>query len=502
MVTARDGAVTKINYDEMDNVLQEVTFGDINVVQGPGGNVVTSTPAEALSRVQYEYDARNRVFLTKEQLLHYPNLGYTNVSTSTLNPGQLSTALGLGNYVAHALVYDRLGRPIFSVDAENDVTSLDYDGLGRAVRIEDALGNVTENDHDPIGNLTVRTEMERPSSGGSLVETFVYRTDYDAVNRPWRVTEPNGRVTALQYDSRDNLVLRVDPLRNIVQFAYDRAQRPTETTQWLSKTGTDASPFNFDGNQGGDPNLAGAGGAPDGKILIKQEWDKIGRLKKRIDDRTNETHYTYDALHRMTGTVYGDNTSERFFYNDDSEMWARIDQAGVIVRSEFDAEGRRTLADYSLGTTGVVGTTRQRWSYDGLGRTWATFDDNGNVGGVGAGNDVLVRFRYDSLGRVISEQQKLGANTASPTEIVYEGAARVLEDWYPSGRVVGRGYDALDRLQSVDDLGGQRQHRGYDRRLRVHRPRSPLNEELREWRLAIEVEHRHDGHHARERGSV
>lgn len=438
-VTARDLTVTEFQYDKAGNLTREWSTGAIHLLDAAGSQT-PGAQSTLLAEMRSMYDERNRPYEMHSVHQHFMNLGN---GQTTLDHGALSASNNVIDAVSHVLVLDKLGRIVIDVDSDADATKVLYDGLGRGRKVTDALENYTRNDFDSNSNLTRVVEFEKPSIASlTFTESFSYSATYDAVNRPVTVAEPNRQVTRFEYDPRSNLRKRIDALSNEVEYKYDPARRLRRTLQFLSATGESASAANVDTGQGGG----------DGIITIEQSWDDLSRLNTRTDDRGSKTSHLYDALHRVSTKIYGDKTQERFFYNADDELLLKLDQAGVLVNYLHDVEGRVLAADYALpvGPSApefeIVGTEKQAWSYDGLGRNWALYDDNG----AGTHNDALVEFHFDSLGRVIQEDQTLGGVTGpNPTILHYEGANRVVEERYPNGRRIGRGYDALDRLARV-----------------------------------------------------
>ncbi|MEL6611804.1 MAG: RHS repeat-associated core domain-containing protein [Bacteroidota bacterium] len=393
---------------------------------------------ETLERVESVYDERNRpvVWLVDNSIPtaagQMPGYQFDHgLLRDTLAPGQ--------NVIASAARYDRLGRLTVAVDSDTDVSEAQYDGIGRPLVRRDAVGNETRIDYDALGNATRVESIEKSTYAvDPFTEDFVYTSVYDALNRLRSESAPNGETTTFAYDARDNLVQRVDQLGNKVNWTYDAATRLRSSTQ--------AVPSN--------PNHP--------LIVIGQTWDDLGRLKTRVDGTglQNVTEYTYDALDRQTRIDYGDGTFTIHAYNADDEMIGYVGQAGEIHRLCYDAEGRVIYAQHTPPSAGATDpqfdlgdpTTAhvQVWSYDGLGRPWVQLDSNG----PGGYNDVQIECAYDTLGRVVLEQQTLdftSATTPGPyAAFTYQGANRLKQQDYPSGRTVTRTYDGLDRLAQVN----------------------------------------------------
>jgi RHS repeat-associated protein len=116
----------------------------------------------------------------------------------------------------------------------------------------------------------------------------------------------------------------------------------------------------------------------------------------------------------------------------------------------------RVTVNNSGASTVVLGTTTQRWSYDGLDRVTSTADDNG------PNEDVHCTYLYDSLSRQIRESQRVGAGTLLSVDCEWQGENRRVTLTYPDGRQILRSYDALDRLFEVREGAGNSLIAGYE----------------------------------------
>jgi RHS repeat-associated protein len=360
-------------------------------------------------------------------LFHLPGRGVGTLDDGRLFPGD--------GYVSTILTRDRLGRVIKSKDADQNVTQFHYDGLSRLIRRIDALGNATVNVYDKAGNPISRESQEKSDLFAS-VESFLWASEYDALNRLARSVEPNGQQMLRSWDSRGNLVRTTDHLGNQVELRHDRLSRLVDQRTYLSASGLDASAATADPSQGGG----------DGRIQLRQSWDPVGRLKTRTDDNDNTTTFTYDGMSRLLRTDFQDGTFDLRTYNLDSELQTFQRQNGTVLNWTHDAEGRALSVSVAPGT-GVTGTLSQTWGRDGLGRVTLSTDDNGE------GRDVACEFYYDSLSRLIRETQDIGSGYIGQVDSQWSGLRRVT-DTYPDGRTLTRTHDALGRVTRIRPANG------------------------------------------------
>ena len=174
-ITDADGYVTTYEYDAVANRTA--------VTDGRGGYY----------RVQYDYDAQNRVVRKS-----YP-------SGSSTAPGP---------QLVEQYVYDGVGNLIQDIDPRglSFATNYDYDAQNRLVQIRTIGGSssalvaqLEKYTYDEVGNRLTYTD---PRGGG-----FVTQYTYDAMNRKTSATYPDGTVTSphntteqFVYDSDGNMV--------------------------------------------------------------------------------------------------------------------------------------------------------------------------------------------------------------------------------------------------------------------------------------------------------
>ena len=90
-----------------------------------------------------------------------------------------------------------------------------------------------------------------------------------------KATDPNGKITQLQYDGNGNITRVTDAANAITQYAYDPRNRLTSITD----------PFN---------------------VVEQWTWDNKGNLATYKERRNKTTTFSYDALDRLSGTIYAD----------------------------------------------------------------------------------------------------------------------------------------------------------------------------------------------------
>src|SRR5699024_285381 len=172
------------------------------------------------------------------------------------------------------------------LDTVTDVRGYDwtysYNGDGQLSGRTDPLERTTTMTYRPDGRIQT---IERPGAG-----TTTYEFDYLNGQRQFflKTTEPGGRVTSAWYDREGELV---------------RRQVNGELVKRVEKDGRDRVHFDFNGHA---------------------------------------TTYHYDEFDNLTGMTFPDGTQTVTEYEHSHSCVIReIDEAGVVTRHEYDANGNR-----------------------------------------------------------------------------------------------------------------------------------------------------------------
>jgi RHS repeat-associated protein len=164
---------------------------------------------------------------------------------------------------------------------------------------------------------------------------------------------------------------------------------------------------------------------------ITYQYDEGGNLIVRTDARTVSTHYSYDALSRVT----------RRWYNGSSSVVATTQESNLPgqasttdeVKFYYDAQPlpSGTPSSYDRGVS--------------KGRLVAQTYGSGTNGDF---------FTYDNLGRVTLKYQQIGTKDYK-VEASYNRASAITQLKYPSERTINYTYDTAGRLNVLaGNLGG------------------------------------------------
>lgn len=403
-MTEPNGNTTTYVYDALNRQIQVTNAaGDTTTMTYDCvGNVITIT-APNLNVTQNTYDALDRLIQVDDsvgRVVHYTYDSVGNRLTRTDGNGNRTTNVydliyritdvidALGKVTHYD--YDPVGNLLKLTDREGNVTIYLYDDINRRIRMTDPLGNVTQYQYDNVGNLV------------RIIDANGHPTDYayDGVNRLIKETYADGRMRTFTYDCVGNVLTRTDqkgqvtaytyndlyfmlkrtypisPADNmtydlsgrmqtaerggwLVTFAYDGANRVTQTTQ-------NGKVVNYIYNiPGRTRTLTYPGGRS-----IAESTDPRGRLDK-IDDASSPppiVQYSYDLGNRVVSRVYRNQTGARYGYNDNNWITSLNHVKADLTRIagftyDFDNDGNKRFEN-KLADAANSQTKSEAYQYD------------------------------------------------------------------------------------------------------------------------------------------
>jgi YD repeat-containing protein len=391
------GGLTRYDYDKNGNRVSARAY-ETAVSLPPGGTVPTGTgtPRETL----YEYDRSNRLTATR----------VTGLKTGQYAGGSWSFST---SDIVTTVEYDMAGNVIHQEDGRgNDIYSW-YDRLGRKVAQVDAENYLTTWELDSEGNAKSETRF------ATRLSSFTVPTPTDPGSQPSVSSNANDRITEFEYDRNGR---RTEEKR--LGVAYTTVNSTTGSGTDLTG-GASIMKYTYNGL---------------GQVLTKEvntetstyEYDHIGRLTLEKGTGftdylgasvTPRTAYAYDGLNSVLSTrvqagAVANDTNDRittYTYGAGGRLATVTDAAGFAHTFGYDAAGRVVRDSYTrdLGSGGSV-TEAQITLYDIAGRTvtqtnarldgstWV-FTDAGSVAYD------AVRLNYNVFGEVIGRGLTAGA---------------------------------------------------------------------------------------------
>jgi len=464
----------------------------------------TLTTSDAISPANlttYSYDdsARTMTVSTPEGV---------SVSTEHNRHGQALNVTAAGNTTTYS--YNLNGQLTGTSDELGSLEGRTYDRSGRQLTQVDGRGTTTTFTYDPAARVLTRT-VDSGVGGLALVTSY----EYDSAGRVVSVTDPNGVVTATQYD-RDGRVEKVivDPTGLNLQttYGYDRTGNVITMTEGYGSANPRTVEYTFDilGRRTQEVVDPGSGNL---NLITRYRYDENGNVTRKIDARNYSTWYVYDENNRLIQTVdalggvtqmaydaegrgtqtrryatsvttsgFGDSIAaqvvtptsfdrvQRSFYDADGRERFTVDAMGGVTERTFDDSGNvvherfysaamsgmlATAADVALAATESA-LDRQRWTaYDLRGQVEFSVDGTGAV----------TRYIHDPNGNVVSSTSFAILRTPSlPMDWSnldeWTAAAEVAGD--PENRTTRFWYDAVNREVYRLDSGGYLTQTQYD----------------------------------------
>jgi len=355
------------------------------------GNMLSGN--DALNRTTaYTYDALNRLLKTTDALSNVTTMSYdetSNLTDITSANGsvtsyqydkinqvikRISPDTGTTNYS-----YDAAGNLVQSIDANSDTMSLTYDKLNRVSTksFSDSSLNVNYgyDENGAIGQLTSVTHssgttnynydaLGNPLSEVNVIDGSTYTTayEYDNLERPVKMTYPNGTIVEYSYDKNNIASLSINGSPFVTSVGYNA---DLMTSMSFANGVTDTIAY----NKKSDPtNLSMAGES------YTYTYDAVGNIKQ-ISAQDTQT-YNYDAVDRLIGTT---DTNPLI-----SDQAFAYDPATNRVSMTSDISSTYNYQANSNKLTSVDGNAH-------------TYDNNGNLL-----SDGINTYTYDQRNRLTS----------------------------------------------------------------------------------------------------
>ncbi len=386
-VVDQNGGVLRTEYDAIGNVTAE---------------------ADALGRrTTYTYTALNQLTQTT-----YPDGTFeTRTYDSNRNLGTQTDAAGRTTTFS----YDELNRQVKVTLADGSSTQTVYSPGGQVMAEIDANGNRTNYAYDTAGRriMTILPSVQN-GPGGPVVQPQINST-LNANGRPASITDPNGHITAFQYDANGRITRTTYPDSGYEQQTWDALGRRTSVTNEEGQV----TNFNYDG-LGRLLSVSGLAGN------ATYAYDEASNLVTQTDALGRATQFGYDSLNRLTTRLYPGGETEMYAYDAVGNMVAHTDGLGRIITYTYDVMNR-VMAKTLPGGQGV------NYAYQPDGQRKTVTDARGNT-----------TYSYDSVGRLASVVQPTGEMIS----YARDGNDNLLSLTSPAA-TVDYSYDALNRLIQV-----------------------------------------------------
>jgi RHS repeat-associated protein len=364
-ITDQNGHATKLTYNSKGRVL----------TRADARNVL---PANQYMTI-YTY-AANNIDLVKVTDYFHDNAHPALQLTYDGNRNVTSIADGLGR--ATAMSYNQSGQISTVTDANTQVRAFNYGGSHRFTSITQNGNTLRSIVPDAVGRIGSETN----ANGYTLSYT------YDGLNRPLRMTYPDGSYTGNQW-SCCHLDSQRDRAGNVTTFTYDQVNRLTLTTDAENR-------------------------------LTQYVYDPAGNLIQLNDPNWNRTWWQYDNRNRVARKIYADGSSYLYDYDGVGNLLHQTDARGVVTTYGYDVVNNLTsIAAPSLTAIGFTYDSLNRRTHmtDGTGATTFGYDLASQLTTIDGrlANDTI-SLSYDALGRLTGRS----INNAGAATLVYDSYGR------------------------------------------------------------------------------
>jgi len=458
------GGVTQNAFDPGGRVIATQTLGS------PGGptpadhsgdaNVLLASAEARFDEAGRQYETQRDVFLDggayylgipgnlpSGRTVTHTGGGLAANSTANNHTGKVTLTAGGTSYVLSRTVFDRADRTIATGADNGAVTTLTLDGAGRVIAAQDALGNIVQNQFDGNSNVIFTTRIETCTISDTIAtESFSSAFAFDVLNRPiismeqgpdgslntnwvacctWPVLPPT-LFTFTGFDSRNNRTNLIDPKQNTTILEFDGASRQLREKRHLRPSG--------DGTT-----------AIVATVLTQTAYDANSNTIRLVDNNGGTTGWLYDLLDRNTVMQFHDGSTRTNVFNPANNVIGYTDENASVFANTWDVLGRKTAVAITRAT-GVVGTTAQSFEFDGLSRITFCRD---SVSGTNAD----AGFTYDSISRVLEEQQTYSSDTHYVTHSAWTSFPST-GFTFPNSRQITVAFDALYRKNAINETSG------------------------------------------------
>ena len=391
-----NGRIDKDQYDMTGRLVQSTTL-EKNTGAAGEPTVANTHTVQSLEIGYDNYNRVNRLVQSLEGSKTKTGLVYGDAS-KTQRPG-LSYGLTVDGTQRQSLAYDAMARCTKETvtlpggqKRENCFTYGTLRHLTDTDSLLSAMSNGTESwsyEYDNVGNITKITS-------GTKVITY----QYDELNE--LIRENNGvlgTTVLYTYDAGGNMTSRktydytegtLQTIKKNETFTYRSDGWKDQILSWNG--------YRYTYDAGGNPTLLRG---------VPLTWGEGRRLKK-VSLSWGTVDFAYDSDGKRVKKTSG-NTETKYYYNGSTlsglvkTTTGSVGTTKTTVQFVYDAEGKPFLLRLN-------GKTDYFYLYNGLGDV---------VGLVDSSNQVVVRYQYNSWGKVTSTQDTSGVSLATLNPFCY-----------------------------------------------------------------------------------
>ena len=411
---------------------------------------------DGLGRTRYhQWDAQNQVTAYQDEAGQVTTFRWSDEERLLL--GMTDAQGGKWRYVydrqGHITeTHDPLGRvvqtqwhpvwhqPETEVDAAGNSWCSEYDERGNLLAVTDPLQQNTRYQYDRHGQVVQITDAR----GGNKY------LQWNEDGQLMRHTDCSGSQTAWFYDERTRLIRMTDAQSHSTRYGYDDSGHLTEVIL------ADGRTVNYQSDAAGRLVKYTS---PMGRITRWQR-DGQGRVRSRTDATGRRTAFGYDAYGRLVTLTNENGESYRFRHDVLDRLAEQINPDGcrqtyrynalnavteVVFTGDRGGEIRHRLARDAAGrlTAKETADSRTEYVHDAADQLLEIRRRRSDAGETDAPE--IIRFSYDRLGRMLTEETAQGVLTHQYDELSNRTATT-----FPDGRTQRHLYYGSGHLQQIN----------------------------------------------------
>ena len=413
-------------------------------VEFDAAGLQTATVDTQGNRTTYTYDAEGRPLTITDQVglvtaFAYDASGFLESITDPEGNVTLITHSAAGNIVditepvggSIQYAYDENNRLISMSDQLNNATSYSYDGEGR-------LSGANFPDGSSILAQVGSTLGLVDGLGGIPAEPFAYILPEDRVTT---ITDRKGLETILTVNEFGSPIEIIDPLGRITVMERDelnmiiRLERPSDADP--SEVRVDEMEYDFNGNLA---LLREGVGTPLVRTTQYAYEPDFNKLVSQTDPGGFVTTYTYDTNGEVLSVTDPEGGIRAFTYTPEGKLNSRTDENLNTTSFGYNADLNLASITYADGSITEIG-------YDGRGNTaWVT-----EASGTPIERQVHRTYDLDNQLLTVEVTAADGISVNGQTIFTYDLNGNLATSTDETGLLTSYGYDALDRLITIDD---------------------------------------------------
>jgi RHS repeat-associated protein len=405
-------------------------LGNVTSVTDPMGHIITTTYDTDYQSFPIRIaNAKGHISTAQFDARYGVKTAETDVNGNSTNYeydqfGRLKKVIEPGDSWTKEIVYNDTGNAntqyVESRIADTSSSGYHYkrvysDGLMREYKViqkayvlgSNQVDQVVDTEFDSKGRISRKS---KPYCTGSYNETPLYtQYQYDAMNRPTRVTLPDGTCQQFSYNASGNGTYTgtvTDQKGNIHKSVYNARGKIVQKIE-------------------------------PGNAMLSYAYAPAGELSTVTNPDGRVTSITYDSLGRKLSITDPSTGVTTYLYDDAGRLIAINDAKNQVIAYTYDEINRVTNINYPDGTPDVQYTYDETAVSNGIGRVTRVND--------GISESTIA---YNAKGAPTAKTVNIDGKQFI-FRMAYDNLNRVTELTYPDGKTITREYNDISMLNAV-----------------------------------------------------